>query len=40
MRKVTVLVLTLLVASSSVSVAKQRKTTHKPAYGSAVKVEP
>jgi hypothetical protein len=30
---------TLLIASSSVS-AKQRKTIHKPAYGSAMRVEP
>lgn len=41
MRKITVLVLiTLLVASSSVSLAKERKMTHKPGYGSAIKVEP
>jgi hypothetical protein len=41
MRKLTVLVLiTLLVASSSVSIAKQRKTIHKHAYGSAMAVEP
>jgi hypothetical protein len=40
-RKLTVFVLiTLLVASSSVSMAKQRKTTHKPAYGTATSAEP
>jgi hypothetical protein len=36
-RKLTVFVLVaLLIGSSSVSMAKQRKTTHRPAYGSAV----
>ncbi|HMF07153.1 MAG TPA: hypothetical protein VKE72_09110 [Methylocella sp.] len=41
MHKLTVLVLvTLLVASSSVSMAKQRKTAHKPGYNSAVRAEP
>jgi hypothetical protein len=41
MRKITIFVLiTLLVASSSVSMAKERKMTHKPGYGSAIKVEP
>jgi hypothetical protein len=39
--RLTIFVLvTLLVASSSVSLAKQRKTIHKPAYGSATTVEP
>jgi hypothetical protein len=39
--KLTVFVLvSLLIASGSVSMAKQRKTTHKPAYGSAMTVEP
>jgi hypothetical protein len=40
-RKLTVFVLVaLLIGSSSVSMAKQRKTTHRPAYGSAVVIEP
>ncbi len=41
MRNLAALALiTLLVVSSEVSVAKQRKTPHKPAYGSAKTVEP
>ena len=41
MRKLTVFVLaTLLIAFSSVAMAKQRKIPHKPTYGSAVAVEP
>jgi hypothetical protein len=40
-RKLTVFVLaTVLIASSSVAMAKQHKIPHKPAYGSAVAVEP
>jgi hypothetical protein len=40
-RKLTIFVLiNLLIASSSASMAKQRKVTHKPAYGSGVTVEP
>jgi len=40
-RKLTVFALTtLLIAPSSVAMAKQHKIPHKPAYGSAVAVEP